>query len=93
MANQTERDFQLAEVSATVMDAVAGNAMATIVVLQKKPAERERQKRQVEVAQEIAARFTDRTYALLPFTLEYTPDMPEAALRLWAAALVEAMRS
>ncbi len=81
----SNRDFELAAAAGDIMDTTVGLAHATLAVLKSRTTGRDQ--RRVEAAKEIAQRFVILS-GLQAFALDYSPTMPEAALRKWAADIV-----
>jgi hypothetical protein len=92
VTNRTDRDWKLISVAADAMNTVCGCAFATIAVLPSKQPEKHRQQRAMTIAKEVAARYVELATEVQMAAFEYSPDMPEAELRAWAARMMEVVR-
>lgn len=89
--SHTERDFFLVQHCDRIMDTVAGLAFSGSTLTSDERT-KEQQRGTINRAKEIAGRFMEYTLGLQPFALEYHPNMTEAEVRAWAAAVVLALK-
>lgn len=84
------RKYELAGDAKRIAETVTGHAHAAVNCMAAGP-ERMKAKVRIRDVRDMVDEFSRLTLELMPYTLEYAPDMPEAQLRAWAADLVKTL--